>query len=41
MDIYNSAADYLVTDIDFTELVSTLMGYGYSDDRVYTVREKQ
>ena len=37
MDIYNSAADYLVTDIDFTELVSTLMGYGYSDDRMYTV----
>ena len=37
MDIYNSAAVYLVTDIDFTELVSTLMGYGYSDDRMYTV----
>lgn len=37
MDIYNSAADFLVTDIDFTELVSTLMGYGYSDDRMYTV----
>lgn len=37
IDIYNSSKDYLVTDVDFTNLVSTLMQYDYSEDRMYTV----
>lgn len=37
LDIYNSVEDYLVTDVDFTELVSSLMDYEYSDERMYTV----
>ncbi len=37
LSIYNSSADYLVTNVQFTELVETLMGYEYSPDRMYTV----
>lgn len=37
LDIYNSVKDYLVTDVDFTSLVTSLMGYEYSSDRMYTV----
>ena len=37
LDIYNSVKDYLVTDVDFTSLVTSLMGYEYSPERMYTV----
>lgn len=37
VSIYNSTSDYLVTNVEFTDLVSTLMGYQYSQDCMYTV----
>lgn len=36
-DIYNSVSEYLVTNVDFVEMVSELMSYEYDGDRMYTV----
>lgn len=37
LNIYNSVEDYLVTDVDFTRLVTSLMSYEYSPERMHTV----
>lgn len=36
-EIYNSVSEYLVTNMDFLNLVSELMDYEYEDSRMYTV----
>ena len=35
--VYNSVSDYLVTSVDFTDLVTELMDYDFSEDQMYTV----
>lgn len=35
--IYNALEDYMVTSVDFTELVSSLIEYEYTEDDMYTV----
>lgn len=35
--IYNSISDYLVASVDFTDLITELMGYEFSDDDMLTV----
>ena len=37
LQIYESIEDYIVTNIDFVDLVSELMSYEYDDSRMYTV----
>lgn len=36
-DVYNAISDYLVTNLNFTDVVDTLMGYDFEEDRMYTV----
>ena len=36
-EIYDSVSDYLVTDVDFANLVSELVTYGFDESRMYTV----
>lgn len=35
--VYRSIADYLVTSVDFTDLITELMDYEFSEARMYTV----
>ncbi len=35
--IYNSISDYLVASVDFTDLITELMGYKFADEDMYTV----
>lgn len=35
--IYNSISDYLVSSVDFSDLITELMGYEFSDDDMCTV----
>lgn len=37
VSVYRSIADYLVTSIDFTDLITELMDYEFSESRMYTV----
>lgn len=37
LDVYDSIAEYMVTNIDFVSLVTELTDYDYSERRVYTV----
>lgn len=37
IDVYGAIADYLVTNVDFTQIVSQLIDYDFSEERVYTV----
>lgn len=37
LKIYDDISDYLVTNIDFVNLVSELMAYDYEESRMYTV----
>ena len=37
LQVYESIEDYIVTNIDFVELVSELMSYEYDENRMYTV----
>ncbi len=37
LDVYDSIAGYMVTNIDFVPLVTELMDYEYDDRRMYTV----
>lgn len=37
VDIYNSIADYLVTSVDFTSLITELAEYDFSEEQMYTV----
>lgn len=37
VDVYDSIADYLVTSVDFTSLITELMNYDFSEDQMYTV----
>lgn len=36
-DIYNSVSEYLVTDVDFVNLISELVTYEFDGNRMYTV----
>lgn len=36
-DIYNSVAEYLVTDVDFANLISELVTYEFDEGRMYTL----
>lgn len=40
LQVYESIEDYIVTNIDFVDLVSELMSYEYDDSRSYTVPGK-
>lgn len=35
--VYDSVADYLVTSVDFTKLLTEIVSYDFSDDNLYTV----
>jgi anionic cell wall polymer biosynthesis LytR-Cps2A-Psr (LCP) family protein len=35
--LYDKIDDYLVASVDFTSLISDLMGYEFSEDQMYTV----
>ncbi len=37
VDLYNSVSEYLVTDVDFVNLISELINYEYDGSRLYTV----
>ena len=37
MGVYNSIEDYLVTSVDFSNLINELMSYDFQDDDMYTV----
>lgn len=37
VDVYNSISDYLVTSVDFTDLITELMDYDFSQNQMYTV----
>lgn len=37
LGVYEAIEDYIVTNIDFVELMSELMSYEYDDSRMYTV----
>ncbi len=37
VSIYDSIADYLVTSVDFTSLITELSGYDFSENQMYTV----
>ena len=37
LQVYESIEDYIVTNIDFVDLVSELMSYEYDESRMYTV----
>lgn len=37
VEVYDSISDYLVTSVDFTGLISELMGYDFSENQMYTV----
>lgn len=37
VSIYDSIADYLVTSVDFTSLITELAGYEFSENQMYTV----
>lgn len=37
VDIYNSVSEYLVTDADFTALITEFIDYEFDDSRMYTV----
>ena len=36
-DVYCAIEDYLVTNLNFTDVVETLMGYDFQEERMYTV----
>lgn len=38
--VYQAVEDYLVTNLNFTDVVETLMGYDFNEDRMYTVPGK-
>lgn len=40
VSIYDSISDYLVTSVDFTELITELMDYDFSEEDMYTVPGK-
>ncbi len=37
LEVYDSISDYLVTNVDYVELISELIFYDYDDSRLYTV----
>lgn len=37
VDVYDSISDYLVTSVDFTNLITELMNYDFSENQMYTV----
>lgn len=37
VSVYDSIADYLVTSVDFTNLITELMSYEFSEENLYTV----
>ena len=37
VDVYDSISDYLVTSVDFTNLITELMNYAFSENQMYTV----
>ncbi len=37
VDVYDSISDYLVTSVDFTNLITELMNYDFSANQMYTV----
>lgn len=37
LQVYESIEDYIITNIDFVDLVSELMSYKYDENRMYTV----
>ncbi len=37
ISIYDSISDYLVTNVDFVDLITELMNYEYDDSQMYTV----
>lgn len=40
LGVYNSISDYLVTSVDFTNLITELMEYDFKDEDMYTVPGK-
>lgn len=36
-DVYQAIEDYLVTNLNFVDVVETLMGYDFKEERMYTV----
>jgi anionic cell wall polymer biosynthesis LytR-Cps2A-Psr (LCP) family protein len=37
VDVYDRIADYLVTSVDFTSLITSLLEYDFTEDAMYTV----
>lgn len=37
VDVYDSISDYLVSSVDFTDLITELMNYDFSQNQMYTV----